>query len=76
MYNWTTPFDTTNYVSFSTGNTRLSIHHKLNQTRSSHNTTKNFYFNSLPRLWNYLPFINTDLHLSTIKYKLRNYMYL
>ena len=43
------PFDITNYVSFATGNTRLSIHHKLNQTRSSDNTTKNFYFNKTPK---------------------------
>ena len=69
-------FDITNHVSLATGNTRLSIHHKLNQTRSSDNTTKNFYFNRLPRLWNYLPVINTELNLSTIKYKLRNYLYM
>ena len=56
-------FDITKYVSYATGNMRLSIHHKLNQTRSSDNTTKNFYFNRLPRLWNYLPVISTELNL-------------
>jgi len=68
-------FDITNYVSFATRNTQLSIHHKLNQTRSSDNTTEKFYFNRLPRLWNYLPVINTELSPSAIKYKLRNYLW-
>jgi len=49
--------DIINNVSFATGNIQLSIHHRV---RSSDNTSKNFYFNELPRLWNYLSVVNTE----------------
>jgi len=45
------------------------------QAGSLDNTTKKFYFNRLPRLWSYLPVINTELSLSAIKYKLLNYLW-
>ena len=70
-------FDITNCVSFATGNTWLSIF-TTSWTKPDLQTiytTKNFYFNRLPRLWNYLPVINTELNLSKIKYKLRSYLW-
>ena len=60
-------------VLFATRNTQLAIHHKLNQIRSSDNISKNFYFNRLPRKWNYLLVINTDLNFPTM-YKLCTYL--
>ena len=68
-------FNIADYVTFATGNTRLATHQKLNQTRSSDNITKNFYFNRLPRIWNHLPVIDLDLSVITIKRKLKVYLW-
>ena len=55
-----------NYVAFSNSRTRSATAHKLLHNYSS-NKISNFYFNHLPRLWNALPPINTELHFNTIK---------
>ena len=61
-------FNILNYLKLSACNTRSS-NIKLLHTRSSNNTSRHFYFNRLPQLWNALPpSISTfQLTLSRIK---------
>ena len=60
-------FNILNYVTFSKNRTRSATNNKLLYNYSSNNKIRNSYFNYLPRLWNSLPPINTDLHLNSIK---------
>ena len=60
-------FQHLNYVTFSNKRTRSATNNKLLHNYSSNNKICNSYFNHLPRLWNALPPINTDLHLNSIK---------
>ncbi|XP_064381995.1 uncharacterized protein LOC135330937 isoform X2 [Halichondria panicea] len=64
-------FDITEFISFSTSNTRLSSNHKLvHKGHHRSNTTRHFYFKRLVRLWNALPFIDLSHSMSTIKNQL------
>ena len=64
-------FDITEFISFSTSNTRLSSNHKLvHKGHHRSNTTRHFYFKRLVRLWNALPFIDLSHSISTIKNQL------
>ena len=64
-------FDISRYVSFCSGQTRLSSHRKLRHAPpTSNNSSRNFYFNRLPRLWNSLPLLDISQSISTIKTKL------
>ena len=42
---------------------------------SSTKLTHNFYFGRHPRLWNLLPIIDIDLHVSTLKSKLQKFLW-
>ena len=55
--------------------TRLASGNKLLQTRSPDNSTSNFYFNRLPRIWNALPIINYQDNPLKIKAKLLDYLW-
>ena len=68
-------FNITNYIKFVTGNTRSALCNKLQQTKSTNNTLKNFYFNRLPRIWNILPIIDINEHPTRIKNKLTKYLW-
>jgi len=68
-------FSINNYVKFATGSTRLALGNKLIQTRSTDNSSKNFYFNRLPRIWNALPIINYQESPSRTKTKPINYLW-
>ena len=57
------------------GHTRLASGNKLLQTRSPDNSTSNFYFNRLPRIWNALPVINYQDNPLKIKAKLLDYLW-
>ena len=48
-------FNIINYIKFVTGNACSALSNKLQQTKSTNNTLKNFYFNRLPRIWNTYP---------------------
>ena len=64
-------FDISRYVSFSSGPTRLSSHLKLRHaSAATNNSSRNFYFNRLPRLWNSLPLLDIDQSIPTLKFKL------
>jgi len=71
----TNAFNITDYVKFTSGNTRLGSSNKLEHLRSTNVSNSNFYFSRLPRIWNTLPIINCDLNISTIKYKLINFLW-
>ena len=68
-------FNITEYVQFSTSNTRFGASEKMVHHRCSSNTAQNFYFYRLPRLWNSLPKIDLSLSTNIIKHKLYNYMW-
>ena len=64
-------FDISRFVTFCSGCTRLASNLKLKHGLvTTNNSTRNFYFNRLPRLWNSLPLIDISQSLSTIKMKL------
>ena len=68
-------FNINNYIKFVTGNTRSALSNKLQQTRSTNITSKNFYFSRLPRIWNTLPIIDLNGHPTRIKNKLTEYLW-
>ena len=68
-------FDINNFIKFVTGHTRLASGNKLLQTRSPENSTSNFYFNRLPRIWNALPVINYQDNPLKIKAKLLDHLW-
>ena len=62
-------FNINNCVSFASSSTRSSANSKLLHTKSTTNSSRHFYFNRLPRLWNSLPVLpwnNRLNHLSKI----------
>ena len=63
------------YITFTQGHTRSSTHNKLKHRLHSTNLNRNSYFHRLPRLWNALPVINTNLSIVTIKAKLKKFMW-
>ena len=60
-------FNITDYLKFSSSNTRSSTYSKLCHVYSSSNKLRNFYFTRLPRIWNSLPVIDLNLSMRTIK---------
>ena len=68
-------FNILNYVSFSQNSTRSGSSNKLTHTSSSSATTRFFYFNRLPLLWNSLPPLNLDEPLSTLKSQVRKHLW-
>ena len=72
--NPTKSFNILQYVTFSQNFTRASVNYKLIHHISRTNQVKHFYFHCLPRLWNCLPTINLDQSLSSIKFKLRQFL--
>ena len=62
-------FMISNFVSFSSSNTRQEIFLKLRHSKATSSTARHSYFNRLPRLWNSLPCIDhpvpQDIRTST-----------
>ena len=59
-------FDISTYVSFSSGQTRLFSHLKLRHaSAATSNSSRNFYFNWLPQLWNSLPLLDINQSIPT-----------
>ena len=71
----TNAFNITDYIKFTSGNTRSGSSYKLQHIRNTNVSSSNFYFNRLPRIWNVLPIIDYNLSLPTIKYKLTNFLW-
>ena len=68
-------FNIKNFISFTLGDTRSANSHKLQHTRSTNNSSNNFYFNRLPRIWNALLVININLDTKIIKQQLLSYFW-
>jgi len=68
-------FSINNFIRFATGFIQLTSGNKLLQTRSHDNSSRNFYFNCLPHIWNTLPVINYQESPSRIKKKLTNFLW-
>ena len=68
-------FDITKYIRFCSTGTRSQTTHKLAHTRSNCNTSRHFYTNRLPRLWNVLPEIDTTQSIESISYKLKQFFW-
>ena len=64
-------FDISRFVTFCSGQTRSASYVKLKHVLvTTNNSTRNFYFNRLPRLWNSLPRIDMSQPITSIKSKL------
>ena len=65
-------FSITDYISFADGNTRSSMRSKMIHVRNNNNTSRHFFFNRIPRLWNALPPMDL-LSITTNKRKVYNF---
>jgi len=54
-------FNISEFVQFSTCNTRFGSSQKMIHHKCSSNMAQNFYFHRLPRLWNFFPKIDLSL---------------
>ena len=54
-------FSIMEYISFNQNHTRSGDGNKMSHSRSHLNSSRHYYFNRLPRMWNALPTINLDL---------------
>ena len=68
-------FNISDFVLFSSSNTRSSAHLKLKHSIPKNNTLRQFYFNRIPRLWNSLPSFDLDLPIATIRSKLQHFFW-
>ena len=68
-------FNILDFVTFCSGHTRSSTYFKLRHSFSRKNYIRHFYFYRLPRLWNSLPYIDIHQSESTIKKKLKRFMW-
>ena len=64
----TNQFSITNYIEFSSSNTRSGASNKLIHLRHLNNTSRHSYFHRLPSLWNAMPIIDRNLSFATIKW--------
>ena len=71
----TDQFSITNYIEFSSSNTRSGATNKLIHRRHLNNTSRHSYFHRLPSLWNAMPIIDLNLSFATIKEKLKAYLW-
>ena len=75
MNNTSDRFNIKNFISFCISVTRSSSYLKLRHTVSKRNIQSHFYFNRIPRLWNSLPLLDISLSTTTIRAKLRKYLW-
>ena len=75
LKNYHNGFNINNLIKFATRNTHSALSNKVQQIRSANITSKNFYFNHLPRIWNILPIIDLNGHPTRIKSKLSKYLW-
>ena len=68
-------FKLDDYLTFRRSGTRSSTAMKMSHKLSSNNSTRHFYLNRLPRLWNSLPPINLMKSADLIKHQLEVFMY-
>ena len=67
-------FNISSYLKFATCGIRSS-NIKLIHTRSPDNTSRYFYFNRFPRLWNALPPINLNLPIHITKSQVKSFLW-
>ena len=68
-------FNISDYISFADGNTRSSMRGKMTHVRNNNNTSRHFFFNRIPRLWNALPPMDLSLSITTNKRKVYNFLW-
>ena len=66
-------FNITDFISFADGNIRSSTRGKMIHVRNNNNTSRHFFFNRIPRLWNALPSMDLSLSIATNKRKVHNF---
>ena len=66
-------FNITIFISFADGNIRSSTRGKMIHVRNNNNTSRHFFFNRIPRLWNALPPMDLSLSITTNKRKVYNF---
>ena len=62
-------FNITDFISFADGNIRSSTRGKMIHVRNNNNTSRHFFFNIIPRLWNALPLWTYHYLLQLIREK-------
>ena len=68
-------FDVFKYIHISNHSTRSSHHFKLIHSISKNNTSGNFYFNRIPRLWNSIPPLDISLSAPVLKAIIRDFFW-
>ena len=64
-----------NFITFSSSSTRSSFNSKLIYSHSNNNTSRHFFFNHLPRLWNHLPSLDLSLPFASIIMSLKSFFW-
>ena len=64
-------FNINNYVSFASSSIRSSANSKLLHTNSTTYSSRHFYFNRLPRVWNSLPVLSLEQSFKSFKQNLK-----
>ena len=68
-------FHILNYIRFSDSSTRFSSQSKLLYANPSSSKTRHSYFNSLPRPWNHLPYIDPNLPAASAISRIKIYFW-
>ena len=68
-------FDITNYIVFSSANTRSGASNKLILPHHQNNVSRHSYFHRLPLLWNALPILDMSMSFYILKSKLKRFMW-
>ena len=68
-------FNITDFVTFSSSSTRSSSSMKLKHTYTNNNTSRHFFFNRLPRLWNRLPPLDCSLPLPVLSSYIKTFFW-
>ena len=64
-------FNINNYVSFASSSIRSSANSKLLHSNSTTYSSRHFYFNRLPRVWNSLPVLSLEQSFKSFKQNLK-----
>ena len=71
----TDAFNIYDHIVFHSSSTRSSAHLKLKHVLSRTSSASHFYFNRIPRLWNSLPTIDLEQSVSSIKKRVRQFLW-
>ena len=71
----TNQFNINNYITFNSSTTRSGASNKLVIPQHLNNTARHSYFHRLPSLWNAMPIIDINTSYTTLKSKLKSFLW-